>query len=149
MNADPTGAIMRCFRTLCRFLAVPLSVVILLETVPAGIVHAGLVKTEDVLQKEKKQSVKDDRAKLKAFLDREDVREQLQAFGVDPDEASTRVANLSDDEIEGISGQIATLPAGEGAAEAVIIAALALFLLVVVLDLLGVTNVFPFIKAQR
>ena len=149
MKADPTGATMRFFRTLCRFLAVPLSVVILLETVPAGIVHAGLVKTEDVLQKEKKQSAKDDRAKLKAFLDREDVREQLQAFGVDPDEASTRVANLSDDEVERISGQIATLPAGEGAAEAVIIAALALFLLVVVLDLLGVTNVFPFIKAQR
>ena len=137
---------MRCFRVLCRFLAIPLALVIFLETLPIGVVHAGLVKTEDALDEDR---AKDDRAKLKAFLDRRDVRGQLEAFGVDPDEASMRVANLSDDEVKRISGQLGTLPAGEGAAEAVIIAALALFLLLVVLDLLGVTNVFPFIKSQN
>lgn len=137
---------MRCFRVLCRFLAIPLALVVFLESVSVGVVHADLVKTEDVLDKD---PAKDDRAKLKAFLERQDVRDQLEAFGVDPDEASMRIANLSDDEVKRISGQLGTLPVGEGAAEAVIIAAVALFLLLVVLDLLGVTNVFPFIKSQN
>lgn len=136
---------MRCFRVVCRYLAIPLALMIFFEAVPIGAVHAGLVKTEDVVDKE---GAKDGRAKLKAFLDREDVRNQLEAFGVDPEEASMRVANLSDDEVKEISGRIGELPAGEGAAEAFIIAAAALFLLLVVLDLLGVTNVFPFIKSQ-
>lgn len=137
---------MDCFRALCRQLAIPLALLLFAEALPARAAHAGLVKTEDVL---KKDGAKEDRAKLKAFLKRKDVRDQLEAFGVDPEEASMRVSNLSDEEVERISGQFATLPAGEGAGEAVIVAALALLLLLIVLDLLGVTNIFPFIKSQR
>ncbi len=68
------------------------------------------------------------------------------AFGVDPEEARTRVASLSDREIGQIAGQIDRLPAGQGVIVALIGAALFVFLVLLITDLLGLTHVFPFVR---
>lgn len=137
---------MKNFRALCRLLAAPLAAIFFLTNLPLGVAQAGLVTTEQVVNHDATAA---DRARIAAFLARGDVRAQLETLGVDPAEATSRVAGMSDAEVKRIAGRLDTLPAGEGAAGAVIVAALALLLLLVILDLVGVTNVFPFIPAQN
>ena len=83
------------------------------------------------------------------FMAREDVRQQLVALGIDPDEAAQRSSALSDDEVRQIAGKLDELPAGEGAVGVLVAAILILLLVLIITDLIGATDVFPFIKSQR
>ena len=77
-------------------------------------------------------------ADVQAFLARGEVREQLIALGVDPDDASGRVAALTGQEVGLLQNHINDLPAGSSA-----LALLgAVFLVLIVLELVGVTNIF-------
>jgi len=63
----------------------------------------------------------------------------------------SRVAGLSDEEIQQITGRLDELPAGEGAGGAigiVVVAILIVFLVLLLTDLLGLTDVFPFVKKK-
>ncbi len=83
-----------------------------------------------------------DRAEVRAFLDRAEVRAQLEALGVDADEARERVALLTDAEAAQLAGNLDQLPAGGSAGLAVAIVALTL-VVVVILELTGVIDIFP------
>ena len=78
------------------------------------------------------------------YMARDDVRQELVNQGVDPDEAITRVAALSDAEISQIAQRIDQLPAGEGAVGAVVGALLLVFIILLITDVAGVTDVFDF-----
>ena len=62
-----------------------------------------------------------------------------------PDEAARRVQGLSDAEIAKIVDQMDEEPAGQGIVVALVATILIIFLVLIITDLLGVTNVFPFI----
>ncbi len=127
-----------------RLVALTLAVVLFALTGPIDAARAALVTTEQAI--EPAVSV-DQRARVAAFLARDDVRRQMAALGVDPVEAAHRVASLSDAEVQKIAGQLDRLPAGQdGAIAALIGAALFIFLVLLITDLLGLTNVFPFIR---
>lgn len=81
-----------------------------------------------------------------AFLDRDEVRERIVALGVDPTEAAARVNALSDAQVAEIADELDRLPAGQSALGAVIGAMLIIFLILLVTDLLGLTDIFPFVK---
>jgi hypothetical protein len=104
--------------------------------------QAAMLATQNAL-------VSADKARIGAFLDRSDVREQLQARGVDAADAKARVAALSDEEAQQLAQRIDQLPAGGDAAGAIIGAALIVFLVLLLTDLLGYTHVFPFVKPMR
>jgi hypothetical protein len=53
-----------------------------------------------------------DRARVKAFLERADARQQLHALGVDTAAAQNRVAGLTDAEVHALAQKIDSLPAG-------------------------------------
>lgn len=78
-------------------------------------------------------------ARVQTFLTQEHVSAQLIAMGVDPADAAERVAALTDQELAQIEGQIDTLPAGGTSLLAVIGV---VFVVIIILDLLGVTDVF-------
>jgi len=86
------------------------------------------------------------RAELEAFLDRADVRRQLQQYGVDTQQARERVAALSDSEIAELKGRIGELPAAGTDVLGVLVF---LFVLLLVTDILGLTKVFPFTRSVR
>mgnify|MGYP003144579290 FL=1 len=67
------------------------------------------------------------------------MQAQLAARGVDAADAQARVNAMSQAELAALSAQIDELPAGEGLLETV------LFLLVIfmLLDIAGVTDIFP------
>lgn len=102
--------------------------------------HAGLIGAETVIAAEQAAI---DRGELLAALDRSDVRQQLIAFGVDPDEARDRAAALSDDELAQMNDQMEQLPAG---GNGVIGALVLIFLVLLLTDILGYTDIFPFVK---
>lgn len=134
---------MSVFRRMSRFLCVPIAAIFFFASVPLNLAHAGLVPTDQIVAAEAGDS---DRARVQAFLDREDVRNQMQALGVDPADAAKRVAALSDAEVASVANQIDAMPAGQGVVAFIVGTIVFILLVVLVLDLLGVTNVFPFIN---
>ncbi|MGH6904924.1 MAG: PA2779 family protein [Geminicoccaceae bacterium] len=130
-------------RLLRRGVALVLAVVMLVISMPLGTARAALVTTDQVIAESAGAT---DRERVLAFLGRTEVREQIVALGVDPAEAAARVAALSDAQVREIAGQLDQLPAGQSAIAAVIGAVLIIFLVLLVTDLLGLTNVFPFVN---
>ena len=109
---------------------------------PIDAARAALVTTEQAIGQ---SAPVDARARVAAFLARDDVRRQMAALGVDPVEAANRVASLSDAEVQKIAGHLDRLPAGQDAIVAVIGAAVFIFLVLLITDLLGLTHIFPFV----
>ncbi|MEY4761533.1 MAG: hypothetical protein RLZZ200_1389 [Pseudomonadota bacterium] len=76
-------------------------------------------------------------ARVQATLARQDVRDRLEAWGVDPVASSERVAALSDSELSRLAADIDSAPAGG------ILALIgAVFVVLIILDYTGVTHVF-------
>lgn len=103
-------------------------------------VQAGMISSEQVIAS---QHVQFEREHLRKIFDRQDVREQLQARGLDVDAARARVDALTDDEVANINGRLDSLPAGGDIIGTVVF----LFLVLLVTDILGFTKVFPFTKS--
>jgi hypothetical protein len=78
----------------------------------SGPARAGMVATETLIESAQETTVEaEERTRVRAFVGRAEVRERLEALGVDPDEA----AALSDEEIALIAGKLDKLPAGTAA----------------------------------
>jgi hypothetical protein len=133
-------------RKYCRFLALPMAALMFAVSMPLGAAQAALVSTDQVVEK---SEIEADRMRIAALLGREDVQRQLKAQGVDPDEALARVAALSDAEVRRIADRIDTMPAGQDALGTIIGIALIVFIVLLVTDLLGYTDIFPFIEAEK
>jgi len=75
---------------------------------------------------------------IDAALAREDVRQQLLAMGVEPEQALQRIALLSDEDLATLAAEMEELPAG-GSVLAVIGI---VFVVLMILELTGVINIF-------
>lgn len=138
---------MRFFRESCRFLCLPLAALMLLVSAPLSTVKAALVTTDQVISDPAAAAA--DREKIARFLQQDAVREQLVAMGVEPSEVEARLAALSPAELAQLSERIDQMPAGQGAVGVVVGAIVIIFLVLLVTDLLGLTDVFPFVKKSR
>jgi hypothetical protein len=105
--------------------------------------QAKMIDTDTVLSV---TSTAQNRAQVSAFLEREDVQAAMQQQGVDVVEAQKRVASLSDAELAKISQAMEQLPAGGSALGAIIGAAVFIFIVLLITDLLGLTHVFSFVR---
>ena len=77
--------------------------------------------------------------------ERQWIREQLQLNGVDDGEAVMRVSSLSDKQVRRIRQSFDEMPAGADAAGTVLV----IFLVFVMTDLMGATDIFPFIRPME
>lgn len=73
------------------------------------IAQAGMVSTEQAIAS---KQVEEERSELRSFVEREDVRKQLEALGVSPAEAENRVNAMTDAEVMTIAGKMDSAPAG-------------------------------------
>ena len=105
----------------------------------APVAQAGMIGTDQIISSTQAQS---DRAHLIESLSRADLADQLRSAGVDPVQLQDRVASLTDGEVAMLNEQLDELPAGGG------ILGIAVFIFVVLLitDVLGYTEIFPFVK---
>ena len=137
---------MSVHRRLPKVIALAVAIALFVTSVPLSVARAGLVTTEQVVEQ---RTAASDRERVAAILLRDDVRQQVEALGVDRDEAIERLASLSDQEIQQIAGRIDELPAGQSVLVGVLIVAGVVLIALVITDLLGVTNVFAVINPVR
>ena len=95
-----------------------------------------IVSTESAIRLEQRNAAID---RITSALSQQRVSEQLAALGVDPSDAQQRVASLSDSELQLLDQRLAELPAGAGGALEVLGI---LLLVLLVLELVGVTDIF-------
>ena len=134
---------MKRFTLLGRMMVRLLVAVMVVVSLPVGYAQAGMVTTDQVLDAAELEQTREE---IIQFLARDDVRQQLEALGVDPDEASERAANMTDAEVMQIAGQLEQLPAGQDALGAILGAVIIIFVVLLVTDILGLTNIFPFVR---
>jgi hypothetical protein len=126
--------------------AVFMTTLMLMMAVPYQAVLAALVPTEAAIELRSGQEA---REVIDRLLAREEVQGQLKLQGIDPAEARARVDSLSDAEAIEVAHRIDQLPAGGSAVGIIVGAILLVFLILLVTDLLGLTDVFPFVKKHR
>ena len=113
------------------------------HTVIAPLAQAALVATDTLVSA---QEVDASRARLAALLAREDVGAALQSHGVSAQEVLNRVNSLTDQEVIKLAQNIDALPAGADGFGSLIGALVFIFLVLLFTDLLGLTDVYPFVK---
>ncbi len=104
--------------------------------------YAGMVGTDRIAASAQSQT---QREQIRAFLDREDVRKELQTQGIDADTAKARVNALTDQEVQKVAGKLDKMPAGGD----ILGILFTIFIVLLVTDILGFTKVFPFTRSAR
>lgn len=131
-------------KTLRAYLSTLLIAALVITSLPVAAAPAApqsmdLVSTQSVLTADRAGA---DRERINEILARADVQDQLLKQGVDLDEVEARVAALSDSEAQQMADQLEQLPAGAG----VVGALFAVFIILLVTDILGLTDVYPFTR---
>lgn len=134
------------YRPLIRSVVGAVVVALVVAGMPAP-VNARVVTTEEALAAASPLSSTpiSDRAALDALLARDEVRAQFEALGVDPVQARERVQALDDQQVRELAAHLEQLPAGSG----VLGVLLAVFIVLLVTDILGFTRIFPFTRPIR
>ncbi|OHE85064.1 MAG: hypothetical protein A2579_12260 [Lysobacterales bacterium RIFOXYD1_FULL_69_11] len=97
--------------------------------------QAGVISTQQAMSAELRAAKE---TQVRDSLARADVRNAMERLGVNPADADARIASLSDAELMQLQGELDRLPAG-GSALAVIGV---VFVVLLILELVGVTNIF-------
>jgi hypothetical protein len=134
---------MKILRKNAKSVSIIMTILLLMLAVPYQPVFAELIGTERVISQVKGQEARD---YLNQILVRKDVRAALISRGIDPMEAKARIDSLSDNEVHKLYNQLKQLPAGGSDFGIVIGAILVVFIVLLVTDILGYTNVFTFVK---
>ncbi|HET6520357.1 MAG TPA: PA2779 family protein [Geminicoccaceae bacterium] len=126
-----------------RATALAMAVALFAASLPFGAARAGLVTTERVVAGEVAAG---ERERMMALFERDDVRAQMEALGVDRAEVVARLASLSDAEVREIAGRLDELPAGQSVIEGILVVAGLVLIGLIITDLFGITDVFAFIR---
>ncbi|MFN3750825.1 MAG: DUF6627 family protein [Thiobacillus sp.] len=109
---------------------------------PVLTAHAAMIGTAQALAAEQGRI---DRERLASLLEREDLQRQLATLGVDVQDARQRVASLTDAEVSRLNQRLAELPAGGDVLGAILL----IFIVFVITDAIGATDIFPFVHPVR
>jgi hypothetical protein len=100
-------------------------------------VMAAMVDNDQLAMQAQLQLQRDE---VRSFMAREDVREAMLGYGVSSADVDARINNLTESELLQIQDRLAQLPAGgDGVLGAVVL----ILLILVLLDVLGTTDIFP------
>ena len=125
-------------KSLQRFLCLLLSLSLVI--LPIGPAQAAMVGNAQIANEVQAEL---NRSEILHMLDREVAQQQLLALGVSPEMVKERVAQMTDTEIAQLNQHLDELPAGGVDLLGVI---LIVFIVFVITDMLGATDIFPFIN---
>jgi len=107
---------------------------------------AQIASTEALFNQTETSSSKE---KIIQFTARQDVAKILEQMDVDPKTIEERVAAMTNEEATRFAQEIDTLPAGSDALGSLIGAAVFVFVVLLITDILGLTKVFNFTRSVR
>lgn len=117
---------------------------IMLALTPVMSAQAAIVDNDALLAETPTQQ--HTRDSLQKLFMQDQVRAQLQALGVSPEWASERARTLTDADLARINNGAGQLQAG---GESVLGVLLVIFIVFVITDIIGATDIFPFIHPVR
>jgi predicted PurR-regulated permease PerM len=122
------------------FLRRPIAVLLslLLALMPMIPAQAAMIGNEQLINQHQQGQTRDS---LQQLLQQQSARQQLQALGVSPDLVKNRIDSLTDSELARINRHVDTLDAGGN----VLGILLVIFIVFVITDVIGATDIFPFI----
>ena len=139
------GGTMKNLRQRLRFVSMFMAFFLIVISVPYRPVLAAMISTEDMINSQRTQDV---REYINSVLTREEIQNALISQGIDPLEAQARINSLTDMEAIQLANRIDQVPAGGSAFGAIVGAAVIVFIVLVITDILGYTDIFTFIKPQ-
>ncbi|MEP4890272.1 MAG: PA2779 family protein [Aliiglaciecola sp.] len=104
----------------------------------SGIVHAEAVSSSSVMET---QSTQYNKQQIISMFDKQEVQNKLVDLGVTQEDALARINAMTDSEINQLNSQLNEAPAG-----GVVGTIVTVLVVVAVLDVLGITDVYPFIR---
>jgi hypothetical protein len=110
----------------------------LLALLPLMPAQAAMLGNDRIISE---QQITLDRAKILEVLDQQFTRQQLETWGVSPEMARERINSLTGQELANINRQFDELEAGGG----ILGILLVIFIVFVITDALGATDIFPFV----
>jgi len=134
---------MKLVRQTLKPVSIMVALFMLVISGPFQSVFAAMIGTETVMEASQGQEA---RTRIKQLIEREDVRQALINQGIDPREAGARIDSLSDAEAIRVGDKLDQLPAGSGALEVFLIVSLIAFITLLITDIMGYTDIFPFVK---
>lgn len=119
-----------------KFLKVSIASLILVFSI--GQATAGVFSSDQVIANQQHQYNKQ---QVLSFVDNAEVQSKLIDLGVSPDEAKQRIANMTNQELEALNNEINNMPAG-----GIVGTIVTVLVVIAILDLMGITDVYPFIR---
>ena len=101
--------------------------------------QAAMISNDQVINHAQHNST---RTELLQTINRADVKEQLFNMGVNAEDIESRIKLMTHEEIAQLNQQIDELPAGGDVLGVILI----VFIVFVITDVIGATDIFPFIK---
>ena len=111
---------------------------ILLALMPMLPAQAAMIGNEQIVNQSLSVQTRDS---LRQLFEQDTARQQLLAWGVSPDRINTRINSLTDAELARINQQVGDLNAGGN----VLGILLVIFIVFIITDVIGATDIFPFI----
>ena len=102
-------------------------------------VNAVMITGTDLVMQQQDQQARD---RILQMLDRKEVKDALMERGVDPAMAAQRVASMTAEEVRIMNQKMDEMPAGGD----ILGVAVFVFLVLLFTDIMGWTDVFPFVK---
>jgi hypothetical protein len=131
---------MKSIRKRINFISLFMATIMLLIAIPYQPLLAAMVPTEATVYQFKAQDARDH---LKTLISRNDIKNTLISQGIEADEAKARVDSLSDSEVIEVADKIKQLPAGAGVFGGILGAALIVFLVLLLTDILITKEIIP------
>lgn len=123
-----------------RFLSLILSFFFL--TLSFSQVNAAIVTNAQILEHTQQDN---EQQALLQTIQRQDVQEQLIKLGVSPADIKSRISQMTHEEIAMLNQNIEQLPAGGD----ILGIAVLIFIVFVITDVIGATDIFPFIHPVK
>ena len=136
---------MRRFRQILKPIGFLLAIFMFMLSGPYQSAMAAMITNESVVDPERAHNA---REYLKTFLARDDVKSTLVSQGIDPQEARSRIDSLTDEEARFVADQLDQMPAGGGFFTTLLIVVFLVFVILLVTDITGYTDIFPFVKSK-
>lgn len=112
-------------------------------TFPCGYAAAAIVGTEAVVRSVRAEQA---RSYINSVLERREIRDALEKYGIDAAEARSRADSLTDAEAIRLAHEIEKAPAGGDAIVTILIVGAVVFLILLFTDIAGYTDIFPFVQ---
>ncbi len=127
-------------KSLNRILTLVLSLILI--AAPVGQANAAIIDNSQVIDQVQQTIEKDD---LLQAINRVDVQQQLLSMGVTAADLENRINQMTAEEVAQLNQQIDELPAGGDVVGIIVL----IFIVFIITDVIGATDIFPFIHPVR